>query len=104
MSETVIMVDRPVVRNGRSRAVTIPNHIADAIGLQIGDTVRLEVQTDGSIRLVPMETVHLSTGGTVIRPRQVEVVPDNKRFVPVIPEGRTIRSAKHLKALKVNGQ
>jgi bifunctional DNA-binding transcriptional regulator/antitoxin component of YhaV-PrlF toxin-antitoxin module len=88
--------DRAVVRNGRSQSITIPNHIAEAIGLEVGETVRISVRSDGSLTIQAMETVH--TGGmTILKPKKTSF----KRpigVVPIIPEGRTIRKANRLHA------
>lgn len=90
---TVLQADRAVVRNGRSQSITIPNHIAEAIGLDVGDTVRISVQQDGSMIIRPMETVH--TGSmTIMKPRRINF--KRPKTVPVIPEGRTIRKEGRL--------
>lgn len=89
----VLQADRAVVRNGRSQSITIPNHIADAIGLAIGDTVRISVRQDGSLIICPMETIH-SNGMTIMKPRRIKFA--RPKVVPVIPEGRTIRKANRL--------
>lgn len=87
--QTVLMADRLVVKNGRSRAITIPNHIADALGMEIGNSVRIHVQSDGSLIIYPMETVHLAGGVTYKQPKRTMM--ERPSVIPIIPEGRTVR-------------
>lgn len=89
-NDIVLQADRPVVRNGRSQSITIPNHIAEAISMQVGDTVRISVTGDGKLVIEPMEWKH-QNGSSTLKPRKNRLV--QPKVIPVIPEGRTIRKA-----------
>lgn len=91
--ETVLIADRLVVQNGRSIAITIPKHISEAIGMNVGGRVRIEVQSNGALLIVPMQEVHLPSGGTMITPKRIQLKAKDSH-IPVIPGDRTIRGGK----------
>jgi antitoxin component of MazEF toxin-antitoxin module len=90
MSDTVMIVERSVVRNGRSRAITLPNVVADAMKLSLNDPVQIILQSDGTCVIIPMERVAMSGGGTFTRRRKMKVEKDEPSIL-MVPQGVSLR-------------
>jgi len=85
----VLMNDRNIVKNGRSQAITIPNVIADELGLQVKDKLRLEAKSDGTLVITPLSQIGSKRSTAVMTPKKLDFKAP--RVVPVLPAGRTIR-------------
>jgi len=81
MAKPVLIVERPLVRNGRSSAVTLPNEYVRLIGAKLGDSFLVELLDDGTIMLRPTRP---RVDGVVLpipdpMPAMPEEKPDRKR-------------------------
>lgn len=76
----VLRTVRPLVRNGHSMAITIPNKISDLLKLELQQPMQLDVMADGSMVIRPAQGVHVLPSTPALEaPRAIPDLPALRR-------------------------